>query len=57
LSNNRRKARQQELKFAALDVAAQDEHVERGLQLVARLLLERWEARRTKEVSDVEEGN
>ena len=39
------------------DKTADQNELERGLELVARLLLERWQARHTKEVSDVEEGN
>lgn len=54
---NKRKERQQRLTFTVLDLATEGEHLERGLELVARLLLERWQARHTRKESDVEEDS
>jgi hypothetical protein len=51
------KEKRRELNFLAIDVAVEDECHKRGLELVARLLLERREARHTAEKPDVEEGS
>jgi hypothetical protein len=56
MSDSRTK-KQRRPTFTARQVIVEAEHLEGGLELVARLLLERWEARHTKEKSDVEEGD
>lgn len=55
--SNKRKEKQKELKLTALDLADENPELEQGLEVLARLLLKRWEAKHTEEEAETEEGN
>ena len=51
MSVTNRQTRKQKIELAAEDAAMENPQLERGLELVARLLLERWETKHAKTVS------
>jgi len=55
MNREHRKAGKPQLRFTTKEVPADNPQFEHGLQLVARLLLERWEARHAEEEPDMEE--
>jgi len=57
MKSEHRKSARPQLRFTTKEKAVDDPQLERGLELVARLLLHRWETRHTREVPDAEEDS
>ena len=57
MSVTNRQTRKQKIELAAEDAAMENPQIERGLELVARLLLERWEKEHANTVSCKKENS